>query len=296
MEQKLREVLTAGQQLLQNQKVESPRLECELLLAHILGVQRHQMYLNEAEPLTSDQKQTFHKLLQRRLKGEPLQYILGAWEFMGLPFKVDPRVLIPRWETEWLVDTILKAVKEREPFLHILDLGTGSGAIAVSLAHYLPQAKVTAVDIQKDALEVAKENAELNGVAHHIKFLNGDMFAPLAMPSNQKRFDVIVSNPPYIPTYELNSLMREVRDYEPVTALDGGVDGMDYYRQIAREAGHYLNEDGFVAMEMGAGQSQSIRKIFLELDRTWQSVEIIQDPAGIDRIAIIHKRQGVCTC
>ncbi len=289
-------MLTAGQQLLENQKVESARLECELLLAHILGVQRHQIYLSQAESITSEQKQAFDKLLQRRLVGEPLQYILGSWEFMGLPFKLDPRVLIPRWETEWLVDTILKLVKEREPFLHILDLGTGSGAIAVSLAHYLPHAKVTAVDIQKDALDLAKENAEHNGVAHHIEFVHGDMFAPFALPSSKIRFDVIVSNPPYIPTKEIDLLMKEVRDYEPVVALDGGVDGLDYYRQIAKEAGHYLNDDGFVAMEMGKGQSQGIRELFLELDKTWQSVEIIQDPAGIDRIAIIHKRQGVCTC
>ncbi len=254
------------------------------------------MYLNESDPLTSEQKHSFDKMIKRRLNGEPLQYILGYWEFMGLPFKVDPRVLIPRWETEWLVDTILQAVKGREPFLRILDLGTGSGAIAVSLAHYLPQAKITAVDIQKGALEVAKENAELNGAAHSIEFLHGDMFAPLALPGSLRKFDIIVSNPPYIPTGEIDSLMREVRNYEPIKALDGGLDGLDYYRQIAREAGNYLEEDGFVAMEMGAGQSQSIGQIFLNLDITWQSVEIIQDPAGIDRIAIIYKRQGVCTC
>ncbi|MDD4679630.1 MAG: peptide chain release factor N(5)-glutamine methyltransferase [Clostridia bacterium] len=296
MEQKLREALTAGQQLLKSRGVESARLECELLFAHILGIKRHQIYLDEAETFSPEHMQIFDKLIQRRLKGEPLQYILGCWEFMGLPFKVDMRVLIPRWETECLVDAILKEARRRDSLVHILDLGTGSGAIAVSLAHYLPQAKVTAVDNQKGALEAAKENAELNGAAHRIEFIHGDMFAPLALPGSHNKFDIIVSNPPYIPTEEIGLLMKEVRDYEPVTALDGGVDGLDYYRQIAGEAGNYLKEDGFVAMEMGAGQSQSIRKIFLESERGWQSFELIQDPAGIDRIAIVYKRQGVCTC
>lgn len=282
--------------MLKKRGVESARLECELLLAHILGIQRHQMYLNEAILLSPDQRQAFDCMLQRRLKGEPLQYIIGTWEFMGLPFKVDPRVLIPRWETEWLVDAILAKVRQRESFLHILDLGTGSGAIAVSLAYYLPKAKVIAVDIQEGALHVAAENARENGVSHRVDLLHGDMFAPLGLPEYKNKFDVIVSNPPYIPTEEIGSLMKEVRDYEPVSALDGGHDGLDFYRQIARDSGGYLSEEGFVAMEMGAGQSKGVSEIFSGWNSTWQPVEIIQDLAGIDRIALIHKRQGVYKC
>ena len=297
----IRGLLLWGQLQLQSRGMEPEpaRLECELLLAHILGVKRHHLYLNDHGILAQDQTNTFTAMLERRLKGEPLQYILGTWEFMGLPFQVDPRVLIPRWETEWLVDTILKTIKGKKTNPRILDLGTGSGAIAVSLAYFLPEAVVTAADIQADALQVAKDNAALNGISDRIHFLHGDMFAPLfssghplLSSGHRLKFDVIVSNPPYIPSEEIPSLMKDVRDYEPVTALDGGMDGLDFYRRIAADAWDYLDDNGFCAMEVGAGQSREIEGIFSDSGIPWQTPEIHKDPAGIERIVVFHKSRN----
>jgi len=230
-------------------------------------------------------------MLQRRHNGEPIQYIIGFRDFMGLKFNVDKRVLIPRWETELLVEYIISRVKGFAGPLHILDLGTGSGAIAVSLAAYLPQAVVTAVDIKNDALQVAEENAKRNGVENRIEFIHGDFFEPLDVSRYKQLFDVIVSNPPYIPTQDINELMTEVRDHEPVAALDGGADGLDCYRRIAAGAWQYLKENGFIALEMGYDQSRSVQEIFKA--KSYHVIEVRKDLSGIDRIAVFCKRQGV---
>jgi len=285
------DALRAGQRLLQSRAPESARLECEMLLSHILGCQRHQLYVRGNEPLPREQLSAFRSMLDRRRKGEPIQYILGSREFMGLPFHVDDRVLIPRWETEILVEWLLNHWKSGPGSVHILDLGTGSGAIAVSLAFYLPASRVTAVDIREEALLAARENAEQNGVADRIRFLQGDLFCALEDSGGRERFDGIVSNPPYIPTGEIGGLMTEVRDYEPRIALDGGEDGLGYYRRIARAASPFLNQDGLVAVEMGYGQSPQVQDIFLQTGN-YTFGEIRKDLAGTERMAIFLKRQG----
>jgi release factor glutamine methyltransferase len=287
-------VLKAGQQLLQIRGVETARLESELMMAHVLGVPRHQLYLKEMPPLNEGQKKVFDEMLERRIKGEPLQYILGAWEFMGLKFYVDQRVLIPRPETELLVEIIIRKVKslKESTAVDILDLGTGSGAIAVSLACYLENAGITAVDIQEDALQVAEKNAAANGVFHKITFLHGDMFSPLDQFDEKKMYDIIVSNPPYIPTPAIQELMTEVREFEPRTALDGGADGLYHYRIIAGSAWRYMKKDGIIAMEFGENQAKKIQDLFLKTG-VYENPEIYQDLRGMDRIAIFKKRQGV---
>ncbi len=285
----LMDALRAGQRLLQSRAPESARLECEMLLSHILGCQRHQLYVRGNEPLPREQLSAFRSMLDRRRKGEPIQYILGSREFMGLPFHVDDRVLIPRWETETLVEWLLNRWKSGP--VHILDLGTGSGAIAVSLAFYLPASRITAVDIGEEALLAARENAEQNGVADRIRFLQGDLFCALEDAGVGECFDGIVSNPPYIPTGDIGGLMTEVRDYEPRIALDGGEDGLGYYRRIAEAASPFLNRDGLVAVEMGYGQSPQVQDIFLQTgDYTLGGIR--KDLAGTERAAIFLKKQG----
>ncbi|HHY81801.1 MAG TPA: peptide chain release factor N(5)-glutamine methyltransferase [Clostridiales bacterium] len=287
----LMDVLNAGQKLLQKKGVESARLESEMLMSHVLGCQRHQLYIMGNRPLDLKQTEAYEALLHRRLQGEPIQYIIGVREFMGLNFHVDKRVLIPRWETELLVEYVINRVKDYSGPLHILDLGTGSGAIAVSLASYLSQAWITAVDIKEDALQAAADNAKLNKVENRIEFLKGDFFTPLELSLYSEYFDVIVSNPPYIPTKEIEKLMTEVKDYEPITALDGGADGLDCYRRIAAGAWQYLKENGFIALEIGYDQSKPVQEIFLS--KAYHVAEVRKDLSGIDRIAVFCKRQGV---
>lgn len=278
-----------GRQMLQNKGVECSRLECEMLLSHILGWQRHELYLQKDRPLTPKQLQIYQGMLQRRLDGEPIQYITGTRAFMGLSFHVDNRVLIPRWETELLTEYVLHAAQKKQPPVTILDLGTGSGVIAVSLAVNLPRANIIAIDIREDALEVARENAKNNGVLGRIEFHHGDLFAPLEPVDFHEYFDMIVSNPPYIPTGDIDDLMPEVREHEPVSALDGGADGLFFYRKIAGEAWRYLKDDGLIAMEMGYGQSSSIQELFLETG-AYHGQEVHKDLAEIDRFAVFHKK------
>lgn len=283
------DILTEGQQRLQEKGIESPRLECEMIMSHILDCQRHQLYIRGNEQLSPSLAAKFYNLLERRLKGEPIQYILGTREFMGLDFKVDERVLIPRWETEVLVEYALEALRQKPAPVHILDIGTGSGAIAVSMAVYLPVCEVTAVDISEAALTVACENAKRNKAADRIDFLMGDLFSPLDIEKHAGYFDAVLSNPPYIPANEIKGLMTEVRDYEPRSALDGGEDGLDFYRRIADQAHLFLKDKGLVAVEMGYDQSRSVEEIFMSTGR-YELAGIHKDLAGIQRVAAFYKR------
>jgi release factor glutamine methyltransferase len=272
--------------------VESASLESEMLLCHILGWQRHELYLRKDYLLTQEQFQTFKDMLERRLAGEPVQYITGTRYFMGLPFYVDKSVLIPRWETELLTEYVIEKAKKKSRPAAILDLGTGSGAIAVSLAVNLPAAEITAVDIKDNALSVARKNAKANEVFHRINFYWGDLFLPLESVQFNNYFDIIVSNPPYIPTGEIDNLMTEVKDYEPVSALDGGADGLDFYHRLAGEAWRYLKDDGLIAMEIGYGQSGPVQEIFLKTG-LYHSQEVHKDLVGIERFVVFYKKQGV---
>jgi len=225
----------------------------------------------------------FFELVKRRIKGEPIQYIIGCQEFMGMDFRVDQRVLIPRRDTEILVEHVIRKVKEFEGPVHIVEVGTGSGAIAVSLAANLPKARVTAIDIDSGALEVAKGNATLHRVQERIVFLQGDLFEPLKDGPETGRFDVLVSNPPYIPTVEIETLEVQVKDYEPRIALDGGWDGLDFYKRLASLAPGYLKPGALWAVEVGYNQADAVKGI-LEKVGIYTEIQLIKDLSGIDRV------------
>jgi release factor glutamine methyltransferase len=254
--------------------VENPRLEAEWMLCEALSLDRVGLYLNFDKPLSDAELASFRGMVARRGKREPLQYILGTQEFMGLEFHVTPAVLIPRHDTEVLVS---EAAQRGAAARTILDIGTGSGCVAVALAKALPQAEVSSVDISGEALEVARANAERNGVAVH--FFQGSLFEPFA----GRRFDMVVSNPPYIPNCELATLQAEVRGFEPMGALDGGADGLDFYRRIVADAAAHLNPGGWLIFEVGAGQAPQVLGLLQSggfTDETFKQT----DPAAIERV------------
>jgi len=269
--------------------ISNPRLDAEVLLAHALGTDRTGLYTRLHVPLSLEQQETFRVLFQRRMQREPLQYITGVREFWSLEFKVDLRVLIPRPETEVVVETALRLLSQsaiRNPQSAILDIGTGSGCIAIVLAKELPQAEVWATDVSADALAVAGENARHHGVAERIRFLQGDLFSPLA--GKEDGFDLIVANPPYIARPELAALQPEVRDWEPLAALDGGPDGLDFYRRLLHEGPTYLRTGGWLVMEIGHGQGTAVLRLARER-RDLADCRCVSDYAAGERVVIACK-------
>ena len=242
--------------------------EAEWILSLTLNVKRNELNTdNLVMPVDIDKVQ---KILNERITGRPLWYCIGDTEFYGYTFKVDERVLIPRPETELLVFNALNFINENSK---ILDLCTGSGAIAISIKKQ-KNSSVCAVDVSEQALELAKENANINGA--DVEFVKSDMFNELG----NRKFDVILSNPPYIKRDELNSLQREVKEFEPMLALDGGADGLDFYRIIAHNAKNHLNENGMLFLECGIGQAEEVKNLLTD----FSVVEIIKDYENIDRI------------
>ncbi len=266
--------------------IPDPRLDAEVLLAHALQTDWVGLYTRLHETHLPGQVEAFRGLLHRRARHEPLQYITGVREFWSLEFKVDLRVLIPRPETEVVVETALRLLSQsaiRNPQSAILDVGTGSGCIAVALAKELPQAEVWATDVSADALAVAGENARQHDVIERIRFLQGDLFAPVV--GKEDGFDLIVANPPYIARPELAALQPEVRDWEPLTALDGGPDGLDFYRRLLREGPIYLRTDGWLVMEIGHGQGTAVLRLARER-RDLADCRCVSDYAGRERVVI----------
>jgi release factor glutamine methyltransferase len=254
------------------------RRDAELLLMRALGCDRAYLLTHPEAGLTSDQAALYQDWLARRARHEPVQYIVGEQEFFGLKFGVTPDVLIPRPETEHLVEAALARVKRDAP-VHIADVGTGSGAIAVALALALPKASVTALDISAAALAVARDNAELHKVSERIRFCESDLLGAVAGES----FDMIVSNPPYVAEDEVLEL--QVRDYEPPSALFAGTDGLDVYRRLIPQAQAALKPGGWLLMEIGHGQ----RSALAQLLAGWESVTFIADLQGIPRAACAQK-------
>jgi release factor glutamine methyltransferase len=254
--------------------VENPRLEAEWMLCEALSLDRVGLYLNFDRPLNDPELAAFRSMVARRGKREPLQYILGTQEFMGLEFEVTPAVLIPRHDTEVLVS---EAVKRAAGLRRILDIGTGSGCVAIAIAKALPEAEVTSVDVSAEALDVARGNAARNEAA--VTFVQGSLLEPFGA----ERFDMIVSNPPYIPAADIATLQQEVRGYEPVGALDGGADGLDFYRQITAGAADHLNQGGWLLFEVGAGQSTDVLEL-LKNNGFSADCFTTPDPAGIERV------------
>lgn len=273
---KILELIQRTTEFFQRQGVDSPRLTIELMVAHVLKRKRLELYLDFEREITEPALGTLREMVKRRAAGEPLQYVLGVANFYGLDLAVDKRVLVPRPETELLVDYV---VKNGVAAKVIADLGTGSGAIAIALAKSLASARVLAVDASAEALEVARANAAVRD--GRVEFFHGDLLAPL--PAGLQ-CDWIVSNPPYIPSGEIVSLPREIRDHEPRAALDGGVDGLDIVRRIAGEAKPWLAVGGRIAVEIGAGQGSAAERIFL--DNGYRVEKMIADWQGHPRVLV----------
>lgn len=271
-----------------------PRASAELLLMHALGIDRASLLRDWREPVPDDRLGEWAAMVRRRAAGEPVQYITGEQWFFGLPFTVTPAVLIPRPETELLVEAVLETADRlwpddgagAAPRLHVADIGTGSGAIAVALAVRRPHWRLFATDLSPDALAVARANAERHGVAERITFLAGDLLEPFAAGGRDARkLDIVVSNPPYIPSSDLAGLQREVRDYEPRLALDGGPDGLDPYRRMAARLRTLPAVPRVVAFEVGFGQARAVAGLLSDAG-CWPDLRIIRDYAGIERHVI----------
>jgi len=253
------EVITKSAEFLAKRGVDSPRLQTELLLAHVLQLPRMKLYLNFERKLTEPELDSLRKLVQRRGQREPLQHLVGSASFCGLDMAVNRHVLIPRPETELLAEAgwqFLSTLSSQPSTA--LDFGTGSGCIAIALAAKCPTSRVVALDVSTEALAIAEQNAAKNGLTGRIEFRHGDGFAAL-QPS--ERFDLIVSNPPYIASAEIETLQPEVRDHDPRGALDGGTDGLDFYRRLAAEARSFLKPHGKLMLEFGEGQADAISAI-----------------------------------
>jgi release factor glutamine methyltransferase len=274
----VREVLNWTRGYFEDAGIVQPRLEAEILLAHALDVERLHLYLSPDKPLTVDERAKFKTFIQQRRAGTPLQHLIGEVTFFGLRFKVRRDALIPRAETEQLLDRTLRLVARDQP-ARCLDLGTGSGVIAVCLARYLPRASVTAVDISAGALELARENATLNGVVDRVAFLESDWFANVS-----GSFDLIVSNPPYVETSAIDGLAVEVRDHEPRVALDGGTDGIEQIRELVAGAGAHLERGGRLLLEIGHGQGERVQRLLIEAGL--DDVLIERDLSGLERFAV----------
>lgn len=276
----LNEKIRWAEAFLREKGIATPRLEAEVLIAHVLGKTKGELYRDLPSLLSNQELLQIEKIVFQRAEYVPTAYLLGKWEFMSLDFKVSQDVLIPRPETEILVEAIIKEYSNaNEPVL--IDVGTGSGAIAVSLAKNLPQAKILAVDISPKALEIARENADSHQVSHQITFFSGNLLGPI--PGELRgRVDCIAANLPYVPIGAKEQLQPEVQFYEPSLALFAGVDGFDLYRQLIPPAHSFLKKQGKLALEIGLEQGELVYKELLP--EKWNKIEIIKDYQGLDRI------------
>jgi release factor glutamine methyltransferase len=284
----IRGALLRGAQALRYTGIENHRLDAEVLLRHVLNMEKEQLYVNGDAPISAGQEAEFRGLLLRRSRREPVAYITGHKEFWSLDFFVTPAVLVPRPETELLVEVALQYVTQLASGspVKVLDVGAGCGAISVCLAKEQAAMEIVAVDISALALDVARVNAGRHGVVDRIRFLAGDLFAPVEpLPET---FDLIVSNPPYIRTGELSMLAPEIREWEPTIALDGGVDGIDSYRRIIGEGQRHLTTGGFIVLEIGADMASAVADLFSR-SGCYGPASVYQDYAGKDRVIAAMK-------
>lgn len=269
----LQAVLKLATEFLTKHQVHRPRLAAETLLAHFLKLKRIELYMHFDRPLTEGELIPFREALKRAIKHEPIEYILGEVEFYGAKLKITPAVLIPRQETEILLDMVCKQLDGSEK--RALDLCTGSGCLAVGLKKARPDLEVVAVDLSKDALEVARQNGK------DIEWVHGDLTAPL-----QGKFDLVVCNPPYVTTEEYGKLDRGVRDFEPKMALDSGPTGYEFFERLAKELPPYLNEGAKVFFEIGTGQGKGVLDLFSK--GPWEGQKVQPDWAGHDRFFALN--------
>ena len=274
VEYSLKGLLADGAKMLAQAGIDEAELDARYILEYITGLNSAQYFIHSEDIIEKDKAEEFFRLIERRSKRIPLSYVIGTRDFFGLTFKVDENVLIPEQETELLVEEVIKHSEGKS----VLDMCTGSGCIAISIALFGKPSKVAASDISEKALEVARENAKSLKVGE-ISFIQADMFENVT-----DKFDVIVSNPPYIETGEIDELMPEVRDYIPRLALDGDIDGLKFYRIISKEAVKKLNKNGRIFYEIGYNQSRAVASILLENGFT--DVKIMKDYSGLDRIVM----------
>ncbi len=256
----------------------SPRLDAELLLGSVLGIDRVRLVIESARRLGDSELALYRSLIQRRRTGEPVAYILGRREFYGISFAIDRRALVPRPDTETLVEVALERTRSRSMYGRALDLCTGSGCVAVALARSRPTWRFTASDISTEAAELAWENARRSGAAFSLRVVTGDLYAPFA----GERFELVTANPPYIPSAELAALAPDIRDFEPRSALDGGSDGLDVVRAVVAGAAAHLEPGGVLAVEVGHDQAPRVRELFEQAG--FRDVAVRRDYGGRERV------------
>ena len=270
-----------GSRLLGEKGIESSRLDAELLLREALKIDDIELYLSSHRPLTRHQFAYYKCLLNKRIRGEPTQYILGRREFWSLDLKVTPEVFIPRPETERLVEEVLKIFGgEKGMALRFMEVGTGSGAIAIAMAKELKRCTIVAEDISWEAILLARENARIHGVSGRIRFLVGNLFS--ALKEGESRLDLVLSNPPYIPSSKIERLPREIAEFEPRVALDGGADGLAFFRRIVMGAPSFLRDGGWLMLELGEEQSGAVAEMIRDTG-SFEPPCIIEDDSGSDR-------------
>ncbi|CAM3524095.1 peptide chain release factor N(5)-glutamine methyltransferase [Paenibacillus lupini] len=299
----IREACMQASSFLQGLGVMEPHSNVERLLMHLLGLERSKLLLVWSEPFPAEHAEEWVKLIRRKAAGEPVQYIIGEEWFYGRPFTVTPATLIPRPETELLVEAVLEAADrlwppDGEAMPMVVDVGTGTGAIGVTLASQRPRWRVCASDLSPDALAVARTNAARHEAAGRMAFVQGDLLAPFAKhgaagapDADDIRIDVLVSNPPYIPADDLEGLQPEVRDFEPRLALDGGADGLDPYRRMVEQLPALVQLPRIVAFELGMGQAHDVAALLRNVGE-WDDIRIITDYGGIERHVIAIRTSG----
>ncbi|MGB7062575.1 MAG: peptide chain release factor N(5)-glutamine methyltransferase [Candidatus Zixiibacteriota bacterium] len=281
------DILNRAVSKLRVEGIDRPRNNAELLLGAILNTKKIELYLDRDRILTRQQIDKFNEFIRERVSGKPLQYIIGSTEFFGLEFEVNENVLIPRPETETLVETVIELLKDC-PRPKIVDLGTGSGAIAISLAKNLAGSSVFATDISPGALKVAEENARRNGVEDQIDFLCGDLFEPLKDRKLEGLVDCVASNPPYVSQEEFDHLPKEVRDYEPILALKTDEEGMSFHSKIIDNSVDFLKTNGILILEVGLGQAGRVADLMRDR-KEFKDAGIKKDLGGIERVVLAHK-------
>lgn len=275
----IRELLNQGIIMLKNEQIDSPKTKARLILESTLNKSREYLIIYDKNEVTSAQRDNYIKKIKRVILGEPIQYITGLQEFMKLNFFVTKDVLIPRQDTEVLVEEVIKIAKKIKA-KKILDLCTGSGAIAVSLAKYMQESDITATDISKNALNIAKLNAKSNNVENKITFIESDLFDKI----RKEKYDIIVSNPPYIKKEIINKLQKEVQN-EPKIALDGGYDGLDFYRKIINTSYEYLKYNGYLCLEIGYDQKEEVLQL-IENEKKYVDSYCLKDLCQNDRVIV----------